>query len=115
MPFKAQTQLLTLLRRLADNKYSPWQEQIVKAGIRFVESTAWGLLWARLRYEHACQGSDISSSELADLESALREHFEPIQEEYEREEHFQAHKFWLTWSHPRRPASDGDGRREAAD
>lgn len=78
---EAQTNLLAVLRRLVGNNYSTWPQPTVMAGIRFVESTAWGLLWARLRYEHACEGSDLSSGELADLESALQEHFQPIFEE----------------------------------
>ena len=79
---EAQTDLLAMLRRYEDCQYySAWPQWLLRAGIRFAESTAWGLLWARLRYEHGRRDSELSSTELADLEAVLQEHFQPIQEE----------------------------------
>lgn len=76
---EAQTDLLALLRRYEDCQYySAWPQFLLRAGIQFVESTAWGMLWARLRYEHGRQDSELSSTELANLEAALQEHFQPI-------------------------------------
>ena len=79
--FQVQEDVLHILNTLRRYKCKPWRDGLVEPAIRFVESSAWSLLWLKIRFEHGWPGSEISAESLASVNVALQQHFDPILEE----------------------------------
>jgi hypothetical protein len=56
-------------------------KRAIRAAILFTESSAWSLLWPRIKYEHNQAGGEMSAVKLVELDRCLQEHFLPIEEE----------------------------------
>ena len=55
------------------------RKEIMRITERFVLSSAWSMVWARLRHEWV-PSERLSDDKLADIEQSLREHFSTIEE-----------------------------------
>lgn len=74
-----QEDVLHVLGTLTRFRTQPWQDGIVEPAARFVQSSAWSLILAKSRHE---RGQCVLPAEkLAELDQALRNHFQPIEEE----------------------------------
>ena len=80
-PEEVREDILHRLSTLVRYKAPPFCEGLVEPAIRFVESSAWSLLWPRIAHEYGRKGYGMSREQLTDNDLALREHFQPIFEE----------------------------------
>src|SRR5271157_2469324 len=73
--------ILHVLGTLRRFKTQPQRDGLVEPAIRFVESSAWSLLWTRIRLHQGWRGCEIETMAIKNIDEALRDHFTPIQEE----------------------------------
>lgn len=70
--------VLHVLGTLKRFKTQPHLDGLVDPAIRFIGSSAWSLLWARIRIH---QGRPFGSQNAAELDQALKDYFYPLLEE----------------------------------
>jgi hypothetical protein len=78
-PSEAQAAILDMLRIMCEKADPIWKRAPVCLAVRFVESSAWSLIWTRIGYEYGHH--PMTAPMLEDLELLLADHFEPLVEE----------------------------------
>ena len=72
--------LLKFLRGIHAADLPRRQELLVSSAMQFIESSAWSLLWNKIRWSCAMPGGAMSGSQLIDLDTLLKDHFSAIEE-----------------------------------
>ena len=50
------------------------------AAVWFVKSSAWTLLWTRIKFEHGWPGGELNKAVFDELDRCLQDHFSPVLE-----------------------------------
>ena len=74
-----QEDVLHQLGTLERFRTPPWKDGLIDPAKRFVQSSAWSLIWARMQHDYGYH--TLTQEQLGELNQALFEHFQPIEEE----------------------------------
>ena len=79
-PERAQEVLSAQLHAAMHTAFPCKRKETLKAIRRFVDSSAWSMLWTLIKAEWV-DNEELTLARMADLRNSLYEHFQPIEEE----------------------------------